>query len=60
MKIRFKKCGGYGSEVELFSVGFDLNNKPATLKVAGSNVEPKGVKSNYFGEDLYKIKNPQP
>ena len=23
-------------------------------------VEVKGVKSNYFGEDLYKIKNPQP
>jgi len=26
----------------------------------GSTVETKGVKSNYFGEDLYKIKNPQP
>jgi len=23
-------------------------------------VEAKGVKSNYFVEDLYKIKNPQP
>ena len=23
-------------------------------------VETKGVKSNYFGKDLYKIKNPQP
>ena len=28
--------------------------------VVGSTVETKGVKSNYFGEDLYKIKNPQP
>ena len=23
-------------------------------------MQTKGVKSNYFGEDLYKIKNPQP
>jgi hypothetical protein len=42
-----------------------FHNEDNTNKKAHSNewafeVEPIGVKSNYFGEDLYKIKNPQP
>jgi hypothetical protein len=39
-----------------------LNQKifPKINFILGNNaLETKRVKSNYFGEDLYKIKNPQ-
>ena len=45
---------------------FFNNNKvkkifPKINFILGNNtVETKGVKLNYFSEDLYKIKNPQP
>jgi hypothetical protein len=55
----------------VLSAQLSKTNKARTNKFAGLfiilftallcfKVEPKGVKSNYFGVDLYKIKNPQP
>ena len=47
------------------SVRIDRNLIDTTIIISGRGavalrliVEAKGVKSNYFGEDLYKIKNP--
>ena len=38
----------------------NVKNNDPFLQALEYFLEAKGVKSNYFGEDLYKIKNPQP